>query len=200
MSDAATRFEIVFVCTGNRARSALAEAFLRRRLPPASATVRSVGTLQLGQDVPALAAAVRAAAVLGEDLTAHRSRALRTGELADADLVIGFEPAHVSAAVIDGGAARDRTFSIIELVELLDRLRTEGAGDAHPSRVVELAHARRQPSFLAAASVADPLGGSDEDFRKTAEQIVRLIDAIAHGLFGSTAHSAIWQPELERRG
>jgi protein-tyrosine phosphatase len=179
---AANRFEIVFVCTGNRARSALAEALMRRRLPEDRFTVRSVGTLDLGDEVTALAAAIEAAALLGEDLGRHRARTLRRGELQGADLVIGFEPAHVSAAVVDGAAARERTFSIIELADLLDEGSSRPAETHSPGEAVERAAARRRGTFLTAPAIADPLGSPQEVFNRTAIEIDRLVDRIARSL------------------
>jgi protein-tyrosine phosphatase len=180
----ADRFEIVFVCTGNRARSALAEALLRRRLPADGFSVRSVGTLDLGDDVPALAEAIEAAALLGEDLGRHRARTLRHADLQDADLVIGFEPAHVSAAVVDGGAARERTFSIIELADLLDET-SSSAGSPSPGDAVARAAARRRGTFLTAPALADPLGSSQEVFNRTATEIDGLVARIARSLVPS---------------
>jgi protein-tyrosine phosphatase len=191
---ASGQFEIVFVCTGNRARSALAEALLRRRLRPDSAAVRSVGTLDLGPDVPALPGAVHAAALFGEDLSGHRARTLRRGELADVDLVIGFEPAHISAAIVDGEAARDRTFSIVELADLLEESASAGTAD-RPHEAVERAAAHRTGSFLAAPEISDPLGGSERVFRETALAIDHLVDRIARGLFHSTTKSATRRTE-----
>ena len=60
-----------------------------------------------------------AAEAQGIDVAAHRSRLLDS--IAAADLVVGFERIHVAAAVVDGGAQRDRVFTLPELVPLLER-------------------------------------------------------------------------------
>ena len=175
------RFEIVFVCTGNRARSAFAEAVLRRRVLPAQASVRSVGTQDTG-GMPVLPQAARAAADFGVDLSDHRARVLVPGSLATADLVIGFEPQHLAAAVIEAKAPLERVFSIVELAELLDRL--EGDEPLEPAEALERAHGRRRASdLLSTQAIADPLGGSDRVFRRTFETIDRLVERIARRLF-----------------
>ncbi len=177
-------FEIIFVCTGNRARSPLAAALLSRRLDLDATVVRSVGTLDLGP-VPPLPEAVRAGLLVGVAIASHRATPLRPAALVDADLVVGFEPGHVSAAVVDGGARRDRVFSILELVEILGRIEAEGVLAGTPAdtrRVVAQANALRTGSFLSAPAIPDPWGRPQREFDQTAEQIDGLVTVIAHAL------------------
>jgi hypothetical protein len=103
-------FDVVFVCTANRARSALSEAFYRRYTFDFDTRARSFGTLDQ-EGAPALEHAVDAGRRLGVDLAAHTAAALSNGVLAEADLVLGFEPHHVAAAVIDGDAVSGRRSS-----------------------------------------------------------------------------------------
>lgn len=174
-------FEVVFVCTGNRARSPLAAEIFRRHSGDLPVAVKSVGTLDLGP-VPALPQAVWAAGMLGIDLAPHRARPLLDGGLAAADLVVGFEPIHVAAAVVKGGAVRARAFLITELAELLGQIRT--LPNRLPEHTIELAHAGRAGGPPSTLPVGDPVGGSTEDFRRAFEQISRLVAVIAVGLFG----------------
>ena len=53
-------FHVVFVCTGNRARSPLAEVFLRAKVDSGAVRVESYGTLELGP-APATPEAIAAA-------------------------------------------------------------------------------------------------------------------------------------------
>ena len=69
---------------------------------------------------PALPEAVTAGRRRGVDLAAHVSRSLRDADLAQADLVLGFEPQHVRTAVVDARANIARTFLLAELIPLLD--------------------------------------------------------------------------------
>ena len=180
-------FEVVFVCTGNRARSPLAEALLRRRLDPGAVCVRSLGTLSVGP-VPALVEISRLAFRVGADLSHHRAQALRPCELEETDLVVGFEPGHVSTAVVDGGADVSKTFSLIELGGLLERHRAERLGmeshSLHPAATIQGVHALRTGGFLTAPALADPYGGSDEAFARTFETIDRHVATIADLVFG----------------
>jgi protein-tyrosine-phosphatase len=179
------RFETVFLCTGNRARSPLAAALLVRRVESAALTVRSLGTLDVGP-LPPLPEAVAAGRRLGVELDSHRAATLQQGELANVDLVIGFEPFHVSAAVVDGRAPRDRVFSILELAELLSRVEgqvtvRELAED--PRRLVAAAHALRSGDFLSVPAVEDPWGRPPAQMRRTAERLDALVDVLARVLF-----------------
>src|SRR5439155_4834134 len=108
-------FDVVFVCTGNRFRSPLAEALLRAATGGQPVRVRSVGTLRLDAE-PALPEAVESAQQLGLDISQHRSCCIEDVDLSSADLVVGFEANHVASAVVDAGADRKRTFLLPELV------------------------------------------------------------------------------------
>jgi len=181
-------FEVVFVCTGNRARSPLAEALLRRRVGEDVVRVCSVGTLDVGR-VPALPGALRAASSIGLDLSEHRARPLGPRRLERADLIVGFEPGHVSAAVVDGGADATRTFSLIELGELLEGLRGGPPDPSTPDMVIRAAHGCRKDSFLSTQALADPYGMSDEVFVRILEAIDRRVETIAEVIFGIPATS-----------
>lgn len=174
-------FEVVFVCTGNRARSPLGEAFLKMLVGP-DVVVRSVGILDVGSE-PALPQALRAARHFGVDLTAHRARFLESGELGRADLVLGFEPTHVSMAIVEGCARRERTFSLPELTEILDQLAFDAASSLTREGLLGLANEQRPTGFLQAPVIPDPLGGSDDVFLATADEIQRHVRYIAEVLF-----------------
>lgn len=183
-------FEVVFVCTGNRARSVLAEALFRRHSVGVRAVVSSVGTLDVGP-LPALPHAVEAGRRLGVDLTRHRARALRHTDLSSADLVLGFEPSHVLTAVVDGDAGPARAFLLGELVMLLDDGAPGNDPIARARRVVGDADSRRvryRPD-RAAPIVRDPLGKPAKTMLRTATEIDLLVRRLVLGLFGELQDS-----------
>jgi protein-tyrosine-phosphatase len=139
--------------------------------------VSSLGTLDLGPE-PALPEAVTLAQELGLDLAGHRARRLR--DLHDHDLVLGFERKHLMAAVVDAGAAVERTFTLPELVELLDRRRV-----GTPRERIAAAHAARPPDFRnrPLPEIRDPLGLSAPEQRAVARAVEEQVSELAAALF-----------------
>jgi low molecular weight protein-tyrosine phosphatase len=176
-------FAVVFICTGNRFRSAIAEALLTRSTHGLPVRATSAGTLDLGP-VGVLPEALELAPSLGIDLSAHRARCVRHVDLTGADLVLGFEVVHVATAVVDCGATRERSFTLPELVTLLPPATSPGPGDAveHARDVVRRAHEARN-SFRP-LELGDPLGGPFELFRSTAAEIRLLTEKLGAALFG----------------
>jgi len=179
-------FEVAFVCTGNRIRSPLAAAFLRGALPGQPLGVTSVGTSD-SPPHPAEPEAVEAGAQLGADLTSHRSKALSETELSGADLVIGFERTHLARA-LEAGAKPERTFSIVELVDLLEKIDPPGEADpaASAREAVARAHDYRRlaDSVPPKVEIVDPMGAQPSAYRNTAIRLRDLSRRLAQGLFG----------------
>ena len=149
--------------------------------------VASLGTLELGP-VPALPEAVKIAESYGLDLSGHRARSIAEVDLEAYDLVLGFEQMHVAAAVVDGGARRERTFTLPELLELLNATAEQpsqtGAMERARARI-EDAHAARPPGHPAKAvpEIADPLGKTRPAQRRTAEEVRALVVELSNRLF-----------------
>jgi protein-tyrosine phosphatase len=179
-------FEVVFVCTGNRFRSALAEGVFRTAAGDAGFAVESYGTLRL-DPMPALPEAVELARAYGVDLSAHRCRSLVGEDLRHADLVVGFELVHAATAVLDADAARDRTFLLAELLAYLDQIESTADGTAEGARrVVEAAAAvRRERRNLAVEEIDDPLGQSTKAQALIADDVAALTSRLAVRLFGA---------------
>ncbi len=168
--------EIAFVCTGNRARSPLAEALFRRRALDLPVASRSCGVLDIGS-IPPLPEVIVAAARLGVDVADHRSRPLRPGELKDVDLVVGFEHIHLTDAVEIGGVPEGRAFMLLELPALLHEDDSQGgasAVDRARSTISELQQRRLSSSRLGAPPLPDPFGEPPH----VLAEAVRVIDAV----------------------
>jgi protein-tyrosine phosphatase len=184
--DASPRFRFVIVCTGNRFRSPLAAAVVEQLVPELPVEVSSLGTLDL-HGAPPLRAAVKQAERFGLDLSAHRARTLVGADLRHADLVVGFERAHVGSAVLEADAPRERSFLLTELVDLLDPMPPERIED--PIQRARAAVAQAQAGREEGPNewhdeIPDPLGGSSRVARKVAGDVQRLTAAAVQSLFG----------------
>jgi protein-tyrosine phosphatase len=179
-------FQLVVVCTGNRVRSPAAEGFLRLLTEGLPVRLSSAGLLDLGP-VPALPETLQTAAELGLDLSDHRAQCVVHADLSGVDLVVGFEQRHVATAVVDASAERDKTFTIVELVDLLERVLPPT--DAEPAErareAVARAAALRRGRTEPPPEIADPLGGSAAVYRSTIERVRDLSERLAVGLFGA---------------
>jgi protein-tyrosine phosphatase len=180
-------FEIVLICTGNRFRSPIAEGLLRRLGDGLPLELQSYGTLDVGP-APPLMEAFEVAASYGLDLSGHRARPLAGEDLGGADLVLGFERAHLSASVVDAGADRDRSFLLPELVGLLPSASTpEHFGTVAAAReiVVQADRLRKtRPDRGVDQEMRDPLGGPARGFFESAARIDELCTILMRGLFG----------------
>jgi len=178
---AAEAFSVVFVCTGNRFRSPLAAALVERLTESLPVSATSYGTLEL-DGVPALPEAVAIAGELGIDLSGHRARPVIDAELGGVDVLLGFEDAHIRAAVVDAGAPRDRSFTLRHFMRLLREVEQPEADSLEERARGMVAHANvlrsTSPSTLA-DTMRDPLGAAANvqyeiaaEIRETALQLV----------------------------
>ena len=149
--------------------------------------VVSLGTLELGP-VPALPEAVKLAESYGLDLSGHRAQNVARGHLEACDLVLGFERMHVAAAVVDGGARLERTFTLPELLKLLDAIPEPPRQAEAMTRArtrIELAHTARPHDHRtnAVPEIADPLGKTPAAQRRIAEELRALVTDLSRRLF-----------------
>jgi protein-tyrosine-phosphatase len=191
-------FSIAFICTGNRFRSVLAQAFVRRLTEGLPVTTESFGTLEL-DGAPPLAEAIELGRACGVDVTGYVTRCVSRASLSEVDLVVGFEATHVRHAVVDAGAARERSFTMRELVRFLE----EGAVTPQDDDIVE--KARKAVRATAAAHTGqrlsdetpDPLGASWNVYRDTAAEVRDLSLRLVKALFDVSDPSAL--PELPEK-
>ena len=190
-------FDVVFLCTGNRFRSPIAEGLLRAATRGLPVRVRSLGTLRIDAQPP-LDEAIELSQGLGIDISAHRSCCVDDVDLSGADLVVGFELNHIARAVIDAGADRRRTFLLGELVDFLEHIRHPHEDDVveRASRAVEAAAALRAERAPALPmEIADPYGRSAKEYEQVVQQIAELTGRLARLLFQSEVPRADAAPQ-----
>ncbi|MCD9624761.1 hypothetical protein [Rhabdothermincola salaria] len=185
-----TDLDVLMVCSGNTCRSPMAMALLDHHLRRRGvlARVHSAGTLGWGG--PATANSVTVLAERGIALDHHMSRRIDAGMVVGADLVLGMTRDHVGGSLIHDPTAVDRAFIIGEVVRLAERVGPPEPGRPLRDWTTELA-ARREPGRppgRLADEVADPVGEPLDVYRRTAERLDGLTEAIADLLVGSMRH------------
>jgi protein-tyrosine-phosphatase len=158
-------FTVAIVATSNRYQSLLGAAVLRRSATSLPVKVDLYRLDDLGPVAPSAEALLRADE-LGVDLASHPARQLRREELRTTDLVVGLDWWHVDRAVLYGAAAREKAFTVQELLDLLPQ--TEGITDprlvARARARVKGAHEKRlgaRGDHGVRAAAAPESGGSD---------------------------------------
>ena len=188
MPDPADRFRLLFVCTGNICRSAVAERLARRGLlqrlgPDAPVDVASAGTEGLAGH-PMDAEALRALQELGGDADGFLARRLSLQHTNDVDLVLTATRAHRAAVARLAPLLMRRTFTLREF----DRLAAEVDITALPRRAGGIARMRAavdeaaevrgltSPTTVELDDVVDPYRRSSEVHAATAAQIAAALE------------------------
>jgi protein-tyrosine-phosphatase len=160
---------VLFLCTGNAARSVLAAVALRHSRP--DLTVESAGTLT----VDGLPISWRTRAALddvGLPWPAHASRQASEAELGAADVIVGMAPEHVSWIRRRHPELADRTATLIRLSR-----RLAPPPPTLDERILRLELAGAE--LEAWEEIADPGGGEVEAFVRCAREIVGHVDDLA---------------------
>ena len=185
--DCESVFSILFVCTGNICRSPIAEGFAGKMMEHADEVIDVSSAGIVGWDgSPAVRESVQAAAECGLDISRHVARRLDEGHVRTADLIVCMAGEHRDAVIRLAPDAAGKTFTLKELVRLLEAS-PPMAGEALSERVVHPDELRRD-GFEGDArdeDVADPLGATMDSFRAVAWELEEWTGRLATGLLGA---------------
>ena len=183
---------ILVVCSGNLCRSPMAEAILRasliRRFGSEPAEVSSAGTIAW-EGAPATKEAAQVAFENNVDISGHTARLVTQEQIADADLVLTMTAQHREEVADLDPSARTRTFTLKELVRLLEDVRTRAPDGGHDSLTsrIRAADARRAGgpgSMPDDQDIADPIGQPIDTYRAVAWEIATWCERLIGALFG----------------
>jgi protein-tyrosine-phosphatase len=167
----AGRRHVVFLCTGNAARSVMAGAALARS---GAARITTAGTHVIeGQPMSWRTRSALEGVGLAAD--GHRSRQIRERDLDQADLVVGLAREHVEHVRRRHPSAAARTATLRRLCRDLP-----GRSGTLPERLaaLRLDEVELEPW----EDVDDPAGGDVEDFHGCAADIVELVACLEREL------------------
>jgi protein-tyrosine phosphatase len=180
-------FEVLVVCTGNIARSPMAQRLLEQGLGEGSAIrVRSAGTW--GHEGSPMEAHARAAlAEVGVHDGGFRARELTAPMVSEARLVLSATREHRAAVVGLDPAALRRVFTLREFARLLpvaDTAHLAGPADLVAAVAAVRGRVRAAPGE---DDVADPLGASLSGYRRCRDVIASAVDVIGPALLAAEA-------------
>jgi protein-tyrosine phosphatase len=139
---------------------------------------------------------VRAAAEREVDISAHAARRLRADQITAADVIVCMAAEHRDAIVAAVAKADPKTFTLKEVVRLLESLPAppEPAGPETLAARVAEASGLRVEGFEGNPyddGIVDPLGLPLDSFRAVAWELDQWCGRLVEGLFGRvTAHAS----------
>ena len=176
---------ILFVCTGNICRSPMGELLLPRFLPDPAITTDSAGTRGLPQH-PIDPNSARVLAHAQIDTSASRSKRITPQIANDADLILGFEPHHVSEVVALAPRKTQRTFLLTDFANICAYCAQHGllSGTARSQRLLSAAMQASliRPMLPAPQAIADPYRKEYADFVLAHNQICAALASIAQAV------------------
>jgi protein-tyrosine phosphatase len=165
----------------------MAGALLDRRLDllRRPVMVRSAGVLPgdlLPEGQPPPPEVISALDAYGLDLSGHRSRRVTSGDLAQADLVLGMSREHVRCAVVAAPDTWPRVFTLRELVRRGEQTGPRVPGERLADWLARVHEGRERGALLGDSpvdDVADPTGGPPQAYADTAALLDELVGRLA---------------------
>ena len=173
----------------------MAEGFLRRdlarRLGAEAPEVSSAGVIAW-DGAEASEGSIKAAWERGTDIAAHRARRLTADLVRGADLVLCMAAEHRSAVTDLNPDSAPCTFTLMELVRLLQTSPDHGSVDGLRERLAlaEKARANGGARNPYDEDIPDPLGQPLEAYRGVAWELEELTGRLVRGLYGPTTRGA----------
>lgn len=175
---------------------------LTERVGPSATEVSSAGTIAHAGE-PATREAIAVASEHGVDVSSHTARPLTREDLAGADLVLAVSTEHRDEVARLDPRAATKTFTVKELVRLLEDLPSPERGGGREwlaARIAE-AHAHRRAGFDGNPDdedIADPLGHPLGTYRAVAWELASWSERLVRGLFGVPADATPPRAAVER--
>jgi protein-tyrosine phosphatase len=173
--------EVLVLCTANICRSPMAAALLTRRLAVlgSEVRVRSAGLLAAGQRPPA--EAVRAMADYRLDIGSHRSSRVCANDIQSANLILAMSRDCLRHAVVLEPAVWSRAFTLKEVARRSDATGQRPAAESVTAWLARVHEGRSRSDLLGNCpedDVADPIGGPQRAYHRTAAVLSSLVDAL----------------------
>ena len=172
---------LLFVCTANRVRSPLAEAFTASAAAEHGLAIQVGSAGFLDEGLPAIDRMADVARKMGLDLSEHHSRTVDADVIGSADLIVAMTGQHVIDLVgIDPSASR-RILTLREWAAAATDRPPHPWTPASVRTVTAGVTARPLAALLGGQlDVADPIGGPRRAYQRAASEITELLRTALH--------------------